>query len=279
MTRRDDDVIFVYESRIIVPARTDFNATTTNNKNDDDDAESDSSFVFELTPTQPPKETVTPCVTSTPLPPEAAVNISNETTPKKTQRKIISLIVSDDDDDDDDDDVDGPPRRRRKKKAPAKPVVVLEKLPSELFLTENNVNIETNQTLHEYHHHERELLNFDSEINIEKLALHGETSSSKRIERLTLRKSIAKRPTRQRHLTSGRDITVNRRGSTGGRQRKTFCAFCELWVDDLKAHRKEHAQQQQQRAEKYTCEVCGKMYNFQTHLTRHFRNLHSDLLN
>lgn len=288
VTRRDDDVIFVYESRILVPARPDFNATTaTDNKNvddDDDGAESDSSFVFTLTPTQPQKATVTPSVVSSaPLPPSvtfvpqdvAIINISSETAPKKNQQKSIPLVDSDDDDDDDD---DGPSRRRKKKKTPAKPLVVLEKLPPELFLTENNVNIETNQTLREYHHHERELLNFDSEINIEKLALHGETSSSKRIERLTLRKSIAKRRVRQRHLTSGRDITVNDKGSTGDRKRKSFCVFCEKWVDDLKAHRKEHAQQQSP-TEKYTCEVCGKTYNMKTHLSRHFRNLHGELLN
>lgn len=272
VSKKDDDVIFVFESRIITPARPDYNSKTVVVADED----SNSSFVFDLKQKKTDVKEMRIFSstlleeeeTSVVFVPKTAevVNISSNTAPKTPS---ISLL------DDSDDDDDGAPKRRRKKKSPAKPLVILEKLPDELFITEANVNVESNHTLREFHHHEQELLSFESPVNVENLALHGETSSSRRVQRLSLRKSVTKRQRQRRQQqkpANGRDITVSARETTSVRKRKTYCAFCEAWVMDIKEHKKLHEMKS------FTCEVCGKAYNLKTHLSQHFRKNHNDLL-
>lgn len=176
----------------------------------------------------------------------------------------ISVIDSDDD--------QQTRKTKKRKKSSQKPVVVLEKLPDELLITDSQINLENSQTLHEFLLHERELLSFNVDISIENLALHGETSTAKRSQRLSLRQSISKaiRQRRQSHVVTS--VSVNGETNSIARKRKTYCAFCEQWVVDIKLHRKEHD------VEIFRCEVCGKKYKMQAHLSQHFRRVHREML-
>lgn len=276
--QKDDDVIFVYESRILTPARPE----VSNNVVVEDES-SNSSFVFNLQQNKSANSTqivdeqssivfvpnnvdVIDVASNTVTESVQMVGVASTSRGSESTNKMSHVSIVDSDDDDDE-----PVRPERKKKPPLKPVVVLKKLPQQLFHTEQSINLATNRPLNEFLHHEEELLSNDVTVNVENLALHGETSTSKRVQRLSLKKTAA-RLRRQRHLRSddrNGDITVTR---STDRNRRTYCAFCEQWVTDIKLHRKQHVIQ------KFRCEVCGKEYALNTHLTQHFRKMHNDVL-
>lgn len=277
---KDDDVVFVYESRILTPARPDFQKRVTAF-----DEDSDSSFVFNLqgqsktteeSETQvfssdrsvifvPQKIDVINLVSS------SRIETETEETPIASKTPYLPMSYVSVPDSDEEQVLKATPKKN--KKATPKPLVVLERLPDDLFNGDFNKVIHAGKSQHltEFLIHEQELLSFKSAVNVENLALHGETSTSKRVQRLSLKKeSIAKKSKRgpqSQIVTSTSDVK-----NVPERKRKTFCAFCEEWVVDIKIHKKQHE------VKAFTCEVCGKKYNMKAHLSQHFRRMHRDAL-
>lgn len=285
-------MIFVYESRILTPARpgsarhafdedsnSSFVFNFQNNDKDDKASSETQGFtssrieILESTSPQtatdhsiifiPEKIDVVNLVSSTRTETEDTTLPSTSKTPE-VALSYVSIPESDEDQ----------PKTSTKEYTEMKSVVVLEKLPNDLFegSFSKPINTEKSQPLQEFLKNEIELLTFKSAINIENLALHGETSTSQRIQRLSLKKDCApkriKRSRRQSHVvTSSSDTTLS-----SGRKRKTYCTFCEEWVTDIKIHRKQHD------VRSFVCEVCGKKYNMKAHLAQHFRKMHRDAL-
>lgn len=280
---KDDDVVFVYESRILTTAIPEFCSNVFTEE------DSDSSFVFDLQKKDSNSEMQTfnntqmtedNSVIFVPENTDVINILSNSTLDDSLEitrvsqeievnQKISQISIIDSDEEE-------PSKSQKKKKPALKPLVVMEKLPDELFVTESHVNIKNNKILEEHLNYENELLNFKSDINIQNLALHGETSRAKRLQRLSLKKRTPptrKIQRRQTQVVAASNINVDRSINSLVKNRRTYCAFCEEWVMDIKEHRKQH-----DIVKSFTCEVCGKKYGMQAHLTQHFRKKHREVL-
>lgn len=276
---KDDDVVFVYESRILTPARPDFLRRVTAF-----DEDSNASFVFNL---QEQNKTTDESETQAFLSDRSVIFVpqkidiinlvsssrsetETEATPIASKTPDIPMSCISVPDSDEEKIPKATPKK--KKKITSKPLVVLERLPDDLFDGDLSkiINIRKNQSLTGFLTQEQELLSYKATINVENLALHGETSTAKRIQRLSLKKESITRKSKRRRQSQIVTSTSDRVAPE--RKRKTFCTFCEEWVMDIKIHKKQHDVQI------FTCEVCGKKYNMKTHLSQHFRRMHPDAI-
>lgn len=179
------------------------------------------------------------------------------------QRRYSCLSISDSEDE----------VESKKKKTVFMPkcIVLLEQLPADLCNTEKSVLVYENQSLLQFYELEEELW-AKTTVRVTNLFLHGETSRSKRIQEVHLRRRSQRKDTRRASpkLTSSSGDGNIRVGLK--KKNKTYCAFCGDWVFNIKIHRKEHD------ALRFTCDVCGKQYKMKTHLSQHVRRVHSDII-
>lgn len=271
-------MVFIYESRVLTPARPNLS-----NSIFTEDSDTDSSFVISVSKSQKigaagerqpssssndfqiVSEGADHSVLFVPQKVDVVNLVSqNSTQTTKPSQKTSWISVADSDDDD-----DVPKRRAKKKKNSGRPVVILKRLPGEVLGTSGEpINIASNESLREFMGHEKEL-SFEHAVEIENLALHGETSTAQRFQRLSLKKKFAPRRLRR----NKREAAVNGdEAELPERKRKTYCAFCEKWIVDLKYHRKQH------NTLVFRCEICGKEYGMKTHLAQHVRKWHSDVI-
>lgn len=259
---KDDDVVFVYESRILVPATSDEKSSDSYifTLTENEETSNQSSVKLEEASVNFIPENRSAITIDTNTNTEADREIAMSSTSRQNEQNSRTTFINLSDYDSDTLNV-----TKKKRKVVLKPLVVLKKLPNELCITDSVVNVANNPLLCEFLKQDQNVLNTDFPISIHNLALHGETSTSKRTQRLSLKKITTRKITRA--ATKSKDITVDTKEGVS-----TYCLVCDTRVVDLKTHKKEHI------IKNFLCDVCGIRYSYKTHLSQHFIRKHRQVI-